>query len=73
MISFWDHNVCCYVAVSWHFSQPTVRFQPNSILIYIAILIVAVYGVNILGQKSVFVIVCQSLLTFNSLNQIFWT
>jgi hypothetical protein len=32
--------------------------QPNNVRIYIAVLIVAVYSVNIFGQKSGFVVVC---------------
>jgi hypothetical protein len=59
LIGFWDHNVrilfVCLVL-------PNPHLQPNHVAIYVAVLIVAVYSVNLFGTRYGLTIVVQRLL-----------
>jgi len=56
LIGFWDHNVRLLLA---RFALPNPRVQPNHVSIYVAVLIVAVYSVNLFGTRYGLVVVVQ--------------
>jgi amino acid permease len=48
LIGFWDHDVHILLA---RLVLPNPHLQPNHVAIYVAVLIIAVYSVNLFGDK----------------------
>ena len=56
IIGFWDHNVRLLLG---RFVLPNLCLQSNHVAIYVAILIAAVYSVNLFGTRYGLVVVVQ--------------